>query len=78
MQHPASIPFLTLRLQDPKETAIVRHECAEALGSIANEECEEVLKRFMHDAEEVVKDSCKVALDMLEYENNNTQFQFVE
>jgi hypothetical protein len=28
----------------------------------------------MHDAEEVVKDSCKAALDILEYENNDTQF----
>jgi hypothetical protein len=41
-----------------------RQECAQ----LGNEEFEPVLKRFMHDAKEVVKDSCKVALDILEYE----------
>lgn len=48
---------------------MVRHEAAEALGSLGEEEgVEDVLKRFLHDKERVVRESCIVALDMAEYE----------
>lgn len=47
---------------------MVRHEAAEALGSIATEECLPVLKEFAEDdsVPRVVKESCEVALDMVE------------
>eukprot|EP00061_Rhincodon_typus_P017483 g46191.t1 len=57
-------------LKKMDENPMVRHECAEALGSIAKEPCLEVLKEYLHDGERVVKESCEVALDMLEYENS--------
>lgn len=56
---------------------MVRHEAAEALGSIGKEECLVVLQRYCTDGERVVKESCEVALDMLEYENSD-QFQYAD
>ena len=56
---------------------MVRHECAEALGSIATPECITILQRFKNDSQVVVKDSCMVALDMCEYENSD-QFQYAD
>jgi deoxyhypusine monooxygenase len=50
---------------------MVRHESAEALGSIATPECFEILKAFEHDTQDVVRESCIVALDMYDYENSD-------
>ena len=38
MEHPASVPALVKALQDKTQHAMVRHEAAEALGSIASPE----------------------------------------
>lgn len=45
MQDERSVPFLKKTLEDTAEHEMVRHEAAEALGSIATDECTEVLKR---------------------------------
>ncbi|KAI0890343.1 deoxyhypusine hydroxylase [Annulohypoxylon maeteangense] len=72
LSHPASIPALTSALSDLKEASMVRHEAAEALGSLGEEEgVEEVLKKFLHDEEKVVRESVVVALDMVDYEQSN-------
>lgn len=55
--------------------AMVRHECAEALGSIASSECLPILQQYSGDSERVVRESCQVALDMYEHEVNN-EFQY--
>ena len=69
LSHPASIPALTAALSDLKEASMVRHEAAEALGSLGEESgVEDVLKRFLDDKEEVVRESVVVALDMAEFE----------
>ena len=69
LSHPASIPALTASLANLEEVSMVRHEAAEALGSLGEEEgVEEVLKRFLHDKEQVVRESVEVALDMAEFE----------
>ncbi|KAJ5815426.1 hypothetical protein N7474_007203 [Penicillium riverlandense] len=69
--HPASIPSLTATLSDQAEEGMVRHEAAEALGSLGDEEgVEETLKKFLNDPEQVVRDSIIVALDMAEFEKN--------
>ena len=70
------IVFL-LNLQDVSENCMVRHECAEALGSIATEECMKVLDEYKEDKEAVVKESCEVALDMCEYEKSDS-FQYAD
>lgn len=49
---------------------MVRHECAEALGSIATANCKQVLEKYAQDHEAVVRESCLVALDMYEYESS--------
>jgi len=76
MQLPATVPMLIESLSDVKENCMVRHECAEALGSIADEKCLSVLHEFKTDKSDVVKESCIVALDMYEYENSMDQFHY--
>ena len=50
---------------------MVRHEAAEALGSLGDEEgVEDILRKFLDDPEQVVRDSVVVALDMAEFEKN--------
>lgn len=71
LSHPASIPSLVAALSDMNEASMVRHEAAEALGGLGEEDgVEEVLKKFLHDPEQVVRDSCIVALDMAEFEKS--------
>lgn len=69
LSHPASIPSLSKALANLEEASMVRHEAAEALGSLGDEEgVEAFLKRFLNDKEKVVRESVIVALDMAEYE----------
>jgi deoxyhypusine monooxygenase len=71
LSHPASIPALTSTLSNTEEVSMVRHEAAEALGSLGEEEgVEETLKKFLNDKEQVVRESVIVALDMAEYEKS--------
>ena len=75
MQHVAAVPGLTERLADHQEHPMVRHECAEALGSIASEQCLAVLQQYTKDHDDVVRESCEVALDMYHYEHTS-DFQY--
>jgi deoxyhypusine monooxygenase len=71
LSHPASIPSLVEALSDPKEASMVRHEAAEALGSLGDEKgVEDVLRGFLNDPEQVVRDSVVVALDMADFERS--------
>ena len=63
--------------QNKSENCMVRHECAEALGAIATEECMKILDEYKSDPETVVKESCEVALDMCEYEKSG-EFQYAD
>lgn len=75
LQNANGIHYLKESLQDESENEMVRHECAEALGAIATEECMQVLNKYLADEKTVVKESCEVALDMCEYENS-PEFQY--
>lgn len=75
LQDPCSVPFLAESLKDTSENEMVRHECAEALGAIATDECTSLLTEYLKDPKRVVKESCEVALDMCEYENSE-EFQY--
>jgi len=79
LSHPASIPSLTETLSNTGEASMVRHEAAEALGSLGDEEgVEDTLRRFLDDPEQVVRDSVIVALDMAEFEKNGeTEYAIV-
>jgi deoxyhypusine monooxygenase len=71
LSHPASIPALAAALANLDEASMVRHEAAEALGSLGDEEgVEDILRRFLGDKERVVHESVMVALDMAEYEQS--------
>lgn len=65
---PHSVPSLLKVLQDAKETDMVRHEAAEALGGIGTPEVLPHLKEWMtrDDSPCVVRESCQVAIDMWE------------
>lgn len=75
IQSPLTVKALQVNLEDPNENHMVRHECAEALGSIATTECVKILEKYVKDHEQVVKESCEVALDITDYENSN-DFQY--
>uniref|UniRef100_A0A034VMG1 Deoxyhypusine hydroxylase n=1 Tax=Bactrocera dorsalis TaxID=27457 RepID=A0A034VMG1_BACDO len=77
IQEPCSISYLKDNLEDQNENEMVRHECAEALGAIATEECVNILSRYALDEKRVVKESCEIALDMCEYENS-PEFQYAD
>lgn len=68
LSHQASEPSLAATLADTAEHGIVRHECAEALGSVATPSSMKTLERYITDNEQIVRESCEVALDMAEYE----------
>ena len=71
LSHPASIPSLIATLRNSKEESMVRHEAAEALGSLGDEDgVDDVLRGFLDDPEQVVRESVVVALDMAEFEKN--------
>lgn len=70
------MPSLIETLSNTKEEGMVRHECAEALGSIASPEVLPVLRHFTKDPEDVVAQSCVVALDMYDYETSG-QLEYV-
>ena len=77
MSHPAATEALREVLMNQEEHGMVRHECAEALGSIATEDCMKLLENYLQDKERVVRESCDIALDMCEYENSE-QFQYAD
>ena len=55
MCNPVTVPSLIKVLKDESEAGMVRHEAAEALGSIATDECLPVLQSFLNDSEPVVE-----------------------
>ncbi|EDO18006.1 hypothetical protein Kpol_1054p54 [Vanderwaltozyma polyspora DSM 70294] len=75
MGNPVIVPHLVEVLARKEEAPMVRHEAAEALGSIATEDVLPVLKGYLNDDVDVVRESAIVALDMYEYENS-TQLEY--
>lgn len=52
-------------MSDESEIGMVRHECAEALGSMGEvDQCTAILRHYENDPVAVVRESCIVALDM--------------
>jgi deoxyhypusine monooxygenase len=56
---------------------MVRHEAAEALGSIAEPDLIPILEEYRSKGPRVVKESCEVALDMAQYELAG-EFQYAD
>ncbi|CAK5279908.1 unnamed protein product [Mycena citricolor] len=74
---PHSVPALLSVLENSRESDMVRHEAAEALGGIGTPEVLPHLKEWQArpDAPLVVRQSCEVAIDMWEHENSG-EFQY--
>jgi len=74
LQHPASVPALEESLRKLEEHQMVRHESAEALGAIEGswERVEAILSEFTKDNNQVVRESCLVALDAADYWGHNS------
>ncbi|CAF3225301.1 unnamed protein product [Rotaria socialis] len=75
LQSVSSVPALRQQLSILSENYMVRHECAETLGSIGTAECRHILETYLHDNERVVRESCEVALDISDYVNS-ADFQY--
>jgi deoxyhypusine monooxygenase len=61
---------LRATLENAREHPMVRHEAAEAIGSIAAEDTEALLLKFRDDQDRIVAESCEVALDIMQSEIN--------
>lgn len=59
-------------LSDLNEDPMCRHEAAEALGALGHAESLELLKQFRDriGEEVVVKETCEIAIDRIEWENS--------
>lgn len=64
-------------MQDVAEHAMVRHEAAEALGSIADDACISLLREYVDCEEPIVADSCIIALDMIAHEKSGA-FEYAD
>ena len=73
----AAISHLTNVLEDLQEDSMCRHEAAEALGALGHASSMDVLKRFRdREGEEVVvKETCEIAIDRIEWENSEQRNQ---
>lgn len=77
LQNKTSSFALSEILKNANEHPMVRHEAAEALGSIADNESIELLEKFANDPEPLVSESCQVALSMLEFERSGKSFEYL-
>ena len=79
IQSELSTEPLLERLKDNDENDMVRHECAEALGSIATDKINDELAKYLDvSIPPVIRESCVVALDFSEYNQNSDQFQYAD
>lgn len=69
MQHDDSVEALAESLRRQDEHPMVRHESAEALGAIEGrwDDVEAILKSFLNDKDDVIRESAIVALDAADY-----------
>jgi len=67
MEDTAAVPALITSLATIDEHAMVRHEAAIALGTIGSLEADEALHRFVNDSDQLVAESCEVALQTSAY-----------
>ncbi|VFQ69850.1 unnamed protein product [Cuscuta campestris] len=77
LQNKKASEALSMTLKNRNEHPMVRHEAAEALGSIADDQCIALLEEFVEDSDSIVSQSCEVALSMLDYERSGRSFEFL-
>lgn len=67
MESPEATEALIQSLGRSSEHSMVRHEAAIALGSIGGEEAKVALENWISDRDELVRESCVVALATMKY-----------
>lgn len=72
MMNSKAVETLIKVLENKSEHEMVRHEAAEALGSIATDDILPIISKYIKDDQHVVKQSCEVAMDMHTYWNNDS------
>jgi len=70
-----SIRVLSEALKNISLNCMVRHEAAEAIGNIADTQTLDLLKQYTNDLQGPVKESCHVALDILDFCKSD-QFEY--
>ena len=78
MQRAVALGPLETSLRDTTENQMVRHEAAEAIGAISEESATPMLQEFSKDANQVVAESCIIALDISDYNNDDTKFEYAD
>ena len=70
-----SVPYLRQVLDDKNQDAMCRHEAAEALGALGDEESLDVLRGSRDNQEElqVVRETCELAVRRIEWEHGDTR-----
>lgn len=67
MQNPHAIPSLTEALKDRTKDPIVRHEAAEALAAIGQEDVLPLLEEYCQDESSEVAETCKISVERLKW-----------
>ncbi|OSD07505.1 ARM repeat-containing protein [Trametes coccinea BRFM310] len=70
MKNTKALPVLENVLANEKEDPMVRHEAAEALGAISSLSSTEILKKYLNDPEQCVRETCEIALAKIEWDNS--------
>ena len=80
MQNLAAAPVLINVLEDLNQPPIVRHEAAEALGTIAKphlyDSIVSVLQKYTSDLSALVSDTCHIALEFIEWKQASVTNHF--
>ena len=71
-RHLGAVPFLRKVLENKAEDAMCRHEAAEALGALGDQESLEILKVLRDDPHEakVVTETCEIAIERILWEHS--------
>ncbi|OAF72055.1 hypothetical protein A3Q56_00146 [Intoshia linei] len=73
MQNQTAIPYLRKVLDDESQPLIVRHEAAEALAAVGDNEWYEKLVKYRDSEYRVLRETCILASDMIEWRKNNNE-----
>ncbi|KAI5127679.1 deoxyhypusine monooxygenase [Nematocida parisii] len=77
MSHPASAKHLARVLADESRHEMVRHECAEALGTINTKEAESALLALKDIPNRIIRESVEIGLDIHEYHFTDPALEYI-
>ncbi|KAI5192136.1 deoxyhypusine monooxygenase [Nematocida minor] len=77
MSHPASAKHLARVLSDESRHEMVRHECAEALGTINTKEAENALLSLKDISNRIIRESVEIGLDIHDYHFSDPSLEYI-